>query len=57
MMRSMVSPTPVLTSFANPRVKAATALRDRRQRDRTGLTLIDGVRELRRALNANVSVV
>lgn len=57
MMRSMRSPTPVLTSFANPRVKAASALRDRRQRDRTGLTLIDGARELRRALEAGVTVV
>lgn len=57
MMRSMASPTPVLTSFANPRVKAAGALRDRRQRDRTGLTLVDGARELRRALEAGVTVV
>ena len=57
MMRSMASPSPVLTSFANPRVKAAGALRDRRQRDRTGLTLIDGARELRRALEAGVTVV
>lgn len=57
MMHSMPSPTPVLTSVANPRVKAATALRDRGQRDRTGLTLIDGARELRRALDAGVAVV
>ena len=57
-MSSMVSPTPpVLTSFANPRVKAATALRDRRERDRTGLTLVDGAREVRRALDAGVDVV
>jgi TrmH family RNA methyltransferase len=58
MMAAMDSPTPaVLTSFANPRVRAATALRDRRERDRTGLTLIDGARELRRALDAGVEVV
>jgi TrmH family RNA methyltransferase len=57
MMTSMPSPTPVLTSFANPRVKAATVLRDRRERDRTGLTLIDGARELRRALDAGVEIV
>ena len=57
MMRSMASPTLVLTSFANPRVKAAGALRDRRQRDRTGLTLVDGAREVRRALDAGVTVV
>jgi TrmH family RNA methyltransferase len=48
---------PLLTSTANPRVRAAVALRDRRERDRTGLTLIDGVRELRRALDAGVAVV
>ena len=57
MMASMASPTPVLTSFANPRVKAATALRDRRERDRAGLTLVDGAREVRRALDAGIEVV
>ena len=58
MMSSMASPTPpLLTSFANPRVKAATALRDRRERDRAGLTLVDGAREVRRALDAGVDVV
>jgi TrmH family RNA methyltransferase len=58
MMSSMASPTPpLLTSFANPRVKAATALRDRRERDRVGLTLVDGAREVRRALDAGVDVV
>ena len=57
MMRGMVSTTPPeLTSAANPRVKAARALRDRRERLRTGLTLIDGARELRRALDAGVVV-
>jgi RNA methyltransferase, TrmH family len=58
MMTAMASPAPpLLTSLANPRVKAATALRDRRERDRTGLTLIDGAREVRRALAAGVEVV
>jgi rRNA methylases len=58
MMTAMPSPTlPIVTSLANPRVKAATALRDRRERDRSGLTLIDGARELRRALDAGVTVV
>ena len=56
-MSSMSLPSAVLTSFANPRVKAATALRERRERDRTGLTLIDGARELRRALDAGAVVV
>ena len=45
-----------LTSAANPRVKAAIALRDRRERERTGLTVVDGARELRRALAAGVEV-
>ena len=45
-----------LTSTANPRVKAAVALRDRRARDQTGLTLVDGARELRRALDGGVTV-
>jgi TrmH family RNA methyltransferase len=58
MMTPMPSPTlPILTSFANPRVRAAVALRDRRARERTGLTLVDGSRELRRALDAGVEVV
>jgi TrmH family RNA methyltransferase len=47
---------PVLTSTANPAVRAAAALRDRRQRDRTGLTQVDGARELRRALDAGVGL-
>jgi TrmH family RNA methyltransferase len=54
----MPSPAPpLLTSLANPRVTAAAALRDRRDRERTGLTLIDGARELRRALERGVEVV
>jgi TrmH family RNA methyltransferase len=58
MMTPMASPAPpLLTSLANPRVKAASALRDRRARDRAGLTLVDGARELRRALDAGVGVV
>jgi TrmH family RNA methyltransferase len=57
-MTPMPSSTlPIVTSLANPRVRAATALRDRRERDRTGLTLVDGARELRRALDAGVAVV
>lgn len=43
-------PDGVLTSPKNPRVRAALALRDRRARDEAGLTLVDGVRELTRAL-------
>lgn len=58
MMMPMASPTEsLLTSVANPRIKAAVALRDRRARDRAGLTLVDGARELRRALEAGAGVV
>jgi RNA methyltransferase, TrmH family len=54
----MESPTrPLLTSTSNPRVAAALALRDRRGRDRAGLTLVDGAREVRRAIDAGVEVV
>lgn len=48
---------PELASPSNPRIKAAARLRERRERDRSGLTLIDGARELRRALDAGVEVV
>jgi TrmH family RNA methyltransferase len=40
-----------ITSTANPRLKAAARLRGRRERDREGLTLIDGVRETMRAMS------
>ena len=46
-----------LTSLTNPRVKAAVRLRDRRERESTGLTIVDGVRELGRALDAGVDVL
>lgn len=45
-----------IRSLANERVKAAVRLRDRRHRDRTGLTIVDGARELRRAVEAGVGV-
>lgn len=45
-----------ITSAANPRVKAALRLRERRERDRSGLTLIDGVRETARALAAGAAL-
>lgn len=45
-----------ILSPSNPRIKAAVRLRDRRERDRTGLTLVDGARELRRALDAGVGL-
>jgi len=54
-MSSMSSPA--LASPSNPRIKSAARLRDRRERESTGLTLVDGARELRRALDAGVEVV
>lgn len=47
----------MLTSPSNPRVKTIVRLRDRRERDRTGLTLVDGVREVDRARVGGVSFV
>lgn len=41
---------PEITSPKNPRIREAAALRDRRARETAGLTLVDGVRELERAL-------
>jgi TrmH family RNA methyltransferase len=41
---------PEITSPKNPRVRHAAALRDRRTREDAGLTLVDGVREVERAL-------
>ncbi len=48
---------PVISSVANPRLKAAAGLRDRRERTRTGRLLVDGAREVARALDAGVVVV
>jgi RNA methyltransferase, TrmH family len=55
MMRPM--PSPDLASPSNPRIRAAAQLRDRRERSSTGLTLVDGAREARRALESGVEVV
>jgi TrmH family RNA methyltransferase len=47
---------PELTSTANERVKAVVRLRDRRERERTGMTVVDGAREIRRAIEAGVAI-
>ena len=47
---------PPITSLTNPRVKAAVRLRDRRERESTGLTIVDGAREILRALDSGVRV-
>ncbi len=46
----------VIESPQNPRIRAALALRDRAERLRTGLTLVDGARECRRAVAAGVVI-
>jgi TrmH family RNA methyltransferase len=46
----------LITSTANPRLKAAARLRGRRERDKTGLTLIDGVRETLRAIAGKAAI-
>jgi TrmH family RNA methyltransferase len=46
----------VIDSPTNPRIKAALRLRERRERDATGLTLIDGGREALRAMEAGAVV-
>jgi RNA methyltransferase, TrmH family len=45
-----------ITSPQNPRVKNAVRLRDRRHREKQGKILIDGARELRRAVAAGVQI-
>jgi TrmH family RNA methyltransferase len=46
----------VIESPANQRIKDAVRLRERRERDTTGLTLVDGGREALRALQAGAVV-
>lgn len=45
-----------ITSLQNPRVKEIVRLRDRRGRNRLGRVVIDGARELLRALDGGVSL-
>ncbi len=44
-----------ITSLQNPRVKQLVKLRDRRPRDEAGVFLVEGYREIRRALEKQVS--
>ncbi len=48
---------PEISSPANPRIKTAGRLRERREREATGLTIVDGAREVGRALAAGVEVI
>jgi len=49
-------PSPQITSLQNQRVKDAAKLRERRQRDKQQRIVIDGLRELRRAIEAGVEL-
>ncbi len=52
-----MSKEPILiTSLQNPRIKEAIHLRDRHGRDKTGLFIIEGYRELLRASDAGYSI-
>lgn len=45
-----------ITSVTNTRIKALVKLRQRRQRDETGTFIIEGAREVERALNSGVDI-
>lgn len=45
-----------ISSTQNPRIKSVLHLQKRRERDRTGLFLIEGTRELARALRGGVTI-
>jgi TrmH family RNA methyltransferase len=52
-----VGPRPEkITSLQNPRVKQLVRLRERRERDELGLFLVEGYREVRRALEKHVAL-
>ena len=46
----------LLTSLKNPKVKHACSLRDRKNRDAEGVTILEGYRELTRALAVNIPI-
>lgn len=52
----MSTDIPLLSSLQNPRVKQLVKLRDRSERDSTGLFLIEGYRELLRAIEAGYPI-
>jgi TrmH family RNA methyltransferase len=56
--RGDLSAVPVekITSLQNPRVKHLVKLRDRRPRDEAGVFLVEGYREIRRALEKHVAL-
>jgi TrmH family RNA methyltransferase len=48
------SPAEKITSLQNPRVKQLVRLRDRRPRDEAGMFMVEGYREIRRALEKKI---
>jgi TrmH family RNA methyltransferase len=50
------APPEKISSLQNPRVKQLVKLRDRRPRDAAGVFLVEGYREIRRALEKRVSL-
>lgn len=49
-------PDEKITSLQNPRIKQLVKLRDRRPRDEAGVFLVEGYREIRRALEKGVTL-
>jgi len=46
----------IITSTTNEKIKRLVRLRERRERDQSGLTLIEGEREIQKALDAGVEI-
>lgn len=53
---SVGSPPEKITSLQNPRVKQLVKLRDRRPRDAAGVFMVEGYRQIRRALEKNITL-
>ena len=51
-----MNPEEILTSLQNPRIKTLVRLRDRRDRDREGQFVIEGFREISRAVEARLPI-
>ena len=49
-------PAEKISSLQNPRIKQLVKLRDRRPRDEAGVFLVEGYREIRRALEKHVAL-
>ena len=46
----------LITSVKNPKIKRVCALRERRERDREGVTVLEGYRELSRSMDAGIKL-